>query len=59
MRAEGLPVPGRVAGWRSWVWLLAHLLDLRTREGRAAWVWVAGNRIGRLEGSIRYRCLAI
>ena len=59
MRAEGLPVPGRVAGWRSWVWLLAHLLDLRTREGRAVWVWVAGNRIGCLEGSIRYRCLAI
>jgi hypothetical protein len=32
-------------------------VDLRSREGRAAWTWVAGNRIGQLEGSIRYRAL--
>jgi glycosyltransferase involved in cell wall biosynthesis len=59
MRAQGLPAPSRVAGWRSWVWLLVHLPDLRTRSGRAVWVWVAGNRVGRLEGSVRYRSLAL
>jgi GT2 family glycosyltransferase len=57
LREQHLPTPGRFAGWRSWLWLGAHLPDLRTHEGRAAWVWVAANRIGQLEGSVRYRCL--
>ena len=57
LREQGLPVPSPLAGWRSWLWLVAHLGDLRTHEGRAAWVWVAGNRVGQLEGSVRYRCL--
>lgn len=47
--------PGRFAGWRSWLWLVRKLPTLRHREGRAAWVWVAGNRLGQLRGSIRYR----
>jgi glycosyltransferase involved in cell wall biosynthesis len=57
LRDRGLACPGPFAGWRSWVWLLVHLPDLRTRPGRAAWTWVAGNRIGQLEGSFRYRAL--
>jgi glycosyltransferase involved in cell wall biosynthesis len=57
LRTEGLPAPGRFTGWRSWAWLVAHLPDLRSDEGRAAWTWVAANRVGHLEGSIRYRSL--
>jgi glycosyltransferase involved in cell wall biosynthesis len=57
LRAEGLECPSRVAGWRSWAWLVAHAPDLGTAEGRAAWTWVAANRLGQLEGSIRYRSL--
>jgi glycosyltransferase involved in cell wall biosynthesis len=55
LRKLGLPCPSRFAGWRSWAWLFTHLVDLGTREGRAAWVWVAGNRVGQVEGSLRYR----
>lgn len=51
--------PSRIAGWRSWVWLIVHLLDLRDEQGRTVWVWVAGNRLGQLEGSIRYRALFV
>jgi len=57
LREQGLPTPSRAAGWRSWVWLGAHLPDLRSHEGRAAWVWVAANRVGQVEGSVRYRSL--
>jgi glycosyltransferase involved in cell wall biosynthesis len=57
LRDEGLPCPSRVAGWRSWAWLVAHVGDLRSDEGRAAWTWVAANRLGQVEGSIRYRSL--
>jgi GT2 family glycosyltransferase len=53
----GLPAPSRVAGWRSWLWLVRHLPGLRTAEGRARWVWVAGNRIGQLRGSVEARSL--
>ena len=59
LREQGLECPSRVAGWRSWAWLVAHAPDLRTNEGRAAWTWVAANRLGQVEGSIRYRSLFI
>lgn len=59
LREAGRPRPPRFAGWRSWVWLGVHLPDLRTAAGRAGWVWVAGNRLGQLEGSIRYRSLFV
>ena len=55
LREQGLATPSRVAGWRSWGWLVAHAPAVRTPEGRAAWVWVAANRLGQVEGSIRYR----
>jgi glycosyltransferase involved in cell wall biosynthesis len=51
----GLVAPSRFAGWRSWLWLLRHLPGLRTAEGRARWVWVAGNRVGQLRGSVEAR----
>jgi glycosyltransferase involved in cell wall biosynthesis len=59
LRELGEPCPSRFAGWRSWAWLVAHVPDLRTQEGRASWVWVAGNRVGQVEGSIRYRALFV
>jgi glycosyltransferase involved in cell wall biosynthesis len=49
--------PSRIAGWRSWMWLLINVPRLATRQGRAAWLWVAGNRYGQLEGVIRHRAL--
>jgi glycosyltransferase involved in cell wall biosynthesis len=55
VRRAGLQPPPRFAGWRSWAWLVAHLPDLRTATGRAAWVWVAGNRLGQLVGCVRAR----
>lgn len=57
LRERGLTCPSRFAGWRSWAWLVAHFPSLRSRDGRAAWVWVAANRVGQVEGSIRYRAL--
>jgi len=56
---RGLPTPPCFAGWRSWLWLLAHMVDLRDKAGRAVWCWVAGNRFGHLEGSVRYRTIFI
>jgi hypothetical protein len=53
----GLRPPGRFAGWRSWLWLLVHVPELRTERGRARWLWVAGNRVGQLRGSIHHRTL--
>ncbi len=53
----GQPRPARFGGWRSWAWLAMHAPDLLRPERRAGWVWVAGNRLGQLEGSIRYRAL--
>lgn len=50
---------GRFEGGRSWLWLVVHLLDLRSRAGRARWAWVAGNRVGAVIGSIRYRFLVL
>jgi glycosyltransferase involved in cell wall biosynthesis len=55
VRRAGLRPPSRLAGWRSWAWLLVHLPDLGTATGRAAWVWVAGNRLGQLRGCVRAR----
>ena len=55
----GRPRPPRFGGWRSWAWLAVHAPDLARTERRAGWVWVAGNRLGQLEGSVRYRALFV
>jgi glycosyltransferase involved in cell wall biosynthesis len=55
--AAGLTPPPRLAGWRSWAWLITHSPGLRTEQGRVNWSWVAGNRVGQLRGSIRARSL--
>jgi len=56
-KQAGLRPPSRVAGWRSWLLVIAWLPRLVTQEGRASWCWVAGCRFGVLEGSIRARTL--
>ncbi len=59
LKELGAPAPSPVAGWRSWLWLAWHLPSLRSAEGRAAWVWVAANRVGHIQGSLRHRCLLV
>jgi glycosyltransferase involved in cell wall biosynthesis len=57
IRASGRAAPPRFAGWKSWAALIAGLSKLTTPEGRATWCWIAGNRLGNVEGSIRHRAL--
>ncbi len=52
----GTPVAGRRSA-RGWAWLVRHIMLLRRRDGRARWLWVAGQRIGRIAGSVRVRRL--
>ena len=51
LRREGRASPRRSAGLRNWAWLVRHLPLLAGETGRAKWLWVAGQRIGNLEGS--------
>lgn len=57
LRAMGLPAPAPLAGARNWLWLLRRLPLLRTKTGRAQWLWVAGVRIGNLQGGVSVRRL--
>ncbi len=57
LKEAGLPAPSRFANWRSWLLLVAWLPRLTTAEGRASWCWVAGCRIGQLEGCFIARTL--
>lgn len=41
----------------TWYWLLRALPTLRRPEARTLWAWRAGQRVGRLEGSLRRRTL--
>jgi GT2 family glycosyltransferase len=59
LREAGQPAPPRFAGWKSWVWLILHLTDIRSRAGRAAWAWVAANRVGQVEGSVMHRAVLL
>src|SRR5579884_428921 len=59
VRESGLVPPSPVAGWRSWAWLVVHLPDLVSRAGRARWLWVAGNRVGQVRGSVEARTLFV
>jgi glycosyltransferase involved in cell wall biosynthesis len=57
LKGDGLPTPSRLAGWKSWVLLVGWLPRVRTRQGRAQWCWIAGNRLGQLEGCVRWRAV--
>lgn len=55
-RAGG-PRPRRTEGLRNWVWLARKLPILRSRTGRAEWLWIAGRRVGNLVGGLHVRRL--
>ncbi len=55
----GLPAPSPVAGWKSWLWLVAYLPTVVTTTGRARWAWVAANRLGQVRGSMRARTVFV
>ncbi len=57
LHEANLPTPARFAGWKSWALVILWLPRVFTLQGRAAWCWVAGNRIGQLEGCLHYRTL--
>lgn len=59
MRDAGCTPPSRVAGLKSWAWLLLHLFDVFDQNHRPAFAWVAGNRIGHAVGSFTYRHLLL
>jgi glycosyltransferase involved in cell wall biosynthesis len=57
LERDGHAVPSRVEGLANWAWMIKSLPTLRHRAGRLRWVWVAANRVGQLEGSLRARSL--
>ncbi len=59
LRALGHERPAAFAGLRQWVWLVRRIPTLRTRAGRARWVVVGATKIGRIEGSVRARCVML
>jgi glycosyltransferase involved in cell wall biosynthesis len=54
LRDAGKPRPARFGGWKSWLLLLATVPTSITRAGRARLLWLAGNRLGQVVGSVRY-----
>ncbi len=59
LRDEGRQTPPRFAGWKSWVTLVLTVPITVTSAGRARWAWIAGNRLGQLVGSVRYRLIVL
>lgn len=59
IRAAGVGRVRRFAGWKSWAALVLWAPRAVTAEGRATWVWIAGNRLGEVEGSIRHRAFYV
>jgi len=55
-RDHGMPRSTRQA-LKTYAWLIVHIPDLFDGERRLAWVGVAGQRVGRLIGSLRNRTL--
>lgn len=59
LKEAGRPTPAKFGGWKSWLMLVIKLPTVATRTGRANWLWIAGNRLGQVAGSIRYRTLML
>ena len=49
----------RLAGVKSWAWLLLHAPSILSAERRAQLAWVAGNRLGHVRGSFRSRFMLL
>jgi len=58
-RPLGMPKLSWRRGARAWVRLFKHLPRIRSKGGLAAWTWQLGWRVGRLQGSLKYRVLAL
>lgn len=59
LRQAGRPRPARLAGWKSWLALLAALPTVASREGRARVAWIAAVRFGHVVGSVRHRTIQL
>lgn len=59
LRRAALRAPSRLAGARSWAWLIAALPRTVRPAGRRSWVWVAANRAGHVAGSVRHRTVQL
>ena len=58
-RPLGMPKASWKAGVRAWVRLLKSFPQVLSKEDRAGWVSKFAGRIGRLQGCIKYRVLAL
>lgn len=59
LKEAGKPTPPIFSGWKSWIMLVVKIPTLVTPGGRATWFWIAGNRLGQVVGSIRYRTMML
>jgi glycosyltransferase involved in cell wall biosynthesis len=57
LRGAGEAGDARWDGARNWAWLVRHVGLLGHRPGRARWLWVAGHRVGNVQGGIAVRRL--
>lgn len=58
-RPLGMPRLSWKASVKAWVRLLRHLPQIRSKASLARWVWQFAWRMGRLQGSIQHRVLAL
>ncbi len=58
-RPLGMPRLGLMTGVAKWVMQLARTPQLVTAAGRARWIWQLGWRVGRLEGCLKHRVVAL
>ena len=55
----GMPKLSWRASIKAWLGLLKRLPQLLSKEERVKWIWIFGYRIGRLQGCLKYRVLAL
>lgn len=58
-RAFGMPKLSWKASVKAWLHLLKRFFQVLSKEDRATWLWLLGWRVGRLQGCLKYRVLAI
>jgi len=51
--------PSRLAGLKSWIWLVVHSAEIVRPAARDRLAWVAGNRLGQLRGCVDARFLLL
>jgi glycosyltransferase involved in cell wall biosynthesis len=58
-RPLGMPKLSWKEGVAAWIFLLRTIPQTRSRTGLAEWLWQFAWRLGRLEGSLKHRVLAL